>query len=513
MPHTSSTRFAEHPLDVLKALAGWQTSEKCALVIITDIVGGSVRKVGSLMAVAASGKSAGYLSGGCIDQDVIVRVQTAIESEETVSVLYGAGSLNLDLPLPCGGSIRVLIIPNPNKNEIQRIKDLLLARLPVRVSYHSDGIIEVNTQIHCDKTPSLSIIYEPKIRIRIAGRGADCLALARLALESGFDIQLQLTSEADICDASNSGIETIEHLKSPAQLPPNSDDHWTAFVLAFHDPYWEYQLLEQALQGAARYIGAIGSKRTHERRANELRKMNVCKADIERIRAPIGLISSLRDASWLSISILGEVIQEFSKPNELRYDETAIILLAAGYSSRFESGDKLLADYKGHKLLTCAANLGRSLPFSRFIAVTTPAHEKRHEILSKSGWEVSLIAHSGLGQSASIQAGINEIQDDHGLSQIIIILADMPNIPPHHLQKMMLGESHENTVVFSVSEGTLMPPALFSRNHFELLQALQGDQGAKSVLATLPAFRTVALDSAQAIDIDTLGDLDRAPRV
>ena len=167
----------EHPRDVLGRLQDWQREQACALVVITRTVGGAVRDVGALLAVSAEGQSAGYISGGCIDADVILQAQVAITDGQARHIRYGAGSPFVDLPLPCGGAIEVLILPNPVTQIVSEIVAALDARRAVYVAHDETGMRILEN----GETAAFSALYEPKLRLRIAGRGADCLALARVA--------------------------------------------------------------------------------------------------------------------------------------------------------------------------------------------------------------------------------------------------------------------------------------------------------------------------------------------
>ena len=96
----------EHPFHVLQRLRDWQAAGlACALVVITHTEGGAVRAPGALLAVNED-TSFGYISGGCIDADVILQARQAIESGAPKSLRSGAGSPFVDLPLPCGGAER-----------------------------------------------------------------------------------------------------------------------------------------------------------------------------------------------------------------------------------------------------------------------------------------------------------------------------------------------------------------------------------------------------------------------
>ncbi|MEL6830615.1 MAG: XdhC family protein, partial [Pseudomonadota bacterium] len=116
---TEATRdvTAEHAETVLSKLLVWQRSaHQTALIILTEIEGGAVRALGAIMAVSEDGSLAGYMSGGCIDADLVLQAQSTMESGLAKRVRYGAGSPYVDLPLPCGGALVLTILPNPDTN-------------------------------------------------------------------------------------------------------------------------------------------------------------------------------------------------------------------------------------------------------------------------------------------------------------------------------------------------------------------------------------------------------------
>lgn len=87
-------------------------------------------------------------------------------------------------------------------------------------------------------------------------------------------------------------------------------DAHSAFLTLFHDHDWVPALLKGALDTPARFIGSLGSRRTHDMRKETLRQKKVPEHSIGRIRGPIGLILSLRDASSIAVSTLAEIIAE-----------------------------------------------------------------------------------------------------------------------------------------------------------------------------------------------------------
>jgi xanthine dehydrogenase accessory factor len=84
-------------------------------------------------------------------------------------------------------------------------------------------------------------------------------------------------------------------------------DPFTAVVLLHHDLDQEAQMLQAALRSTPFYIGALGSTRTHRRRVDRLIETGFTKADLNRIKAPIGVFGPTRDSTSLALSVLADV--------------------------------------------------------------------------------------------------------------------------------------------------------------------------------------------------------------
>ena len=485
--------YCEHPQDVLAKWLDWQARNAAALVVVTATEGGAVRAVGALMAVTRDGHAAGYISGGCIDADVIQQARDTLESGKPVSLRYGAGSPFVDLPLPCGGAIEVTILPRADEVALRTCHDALAARQPARLVLPDAGI-----DAH----------YAPKLRLRIAGRGADPLALARLARASGIETTLQLRDGEDVTAATGEGFENVHTLQTPSDLPLANDDPWTAFILMFHDGNWEGPLLTQALNGPAFYVGAVGSRHTHARRCEDLRSRGMSESEIARIHGPVGLIPSMRDASMLAVSTLAEIVAAYHQGAKAPFARTALVLLAAGASTRFEEGDKLLASYKGGPVLTHAAAALRNETVATRIAVTRPGAPSRENLLNTAGWQVLGNPQADTGQASSLRCALKGIYRNKAVDRVMILLADMPDVPDAHLYKLQRGVDAGASAAMTSSGDTLMPPAIFTRATFDQLMQVEGDKGAKGVFESLDTTTCVALDPALAIDIDRLKDLE-----
>ena len=487
--------YLEHPEDVLGQWLAWRAESAAALVVMTATEGGAVRERGALMAVAGDGRAAGYISGGCIDADVILQAQTALKTGETMQLRYGAGSPFVDLPLPCGGAIEVSILPDANETSLRACHDALAARRPARLRLPGAGV---------------DARYVPKLKIRIAGRGADPLALARLAKASGIETVLHLRDGEDVAAARAAGFDEAGALETPSDLPVMTDDPWTAFILMFHDSDWEGPLLQQALEGPAFYVGAVGSRRTHARRCEALRLAGVSDAEIARIHGPVGLIASMRDASMLAVSTLAEIVADYHETARAPFARTALVMLAAGGSTRFTEGDKLLARYKGEPVLAHAARLLADEALAARVAITRPGAPERDAVLEAAGWETIENPAASSGQASSLMAALGSVSARGDIDQVIILLADMPDIPENHLRKLQRLTAAGADAAMSEAAGKLLPPAIFTRSTFAALMQVEGDRGAKGVFEALDNTASAPLAPAAAFDIDTIQDLKSA---
>ncbi|MEM7328508.1 MAG: NTP transferase domain-containing protein [Pseudomonadota bacterium] len=502
----------EHPQDVLQRLVKWQSTDlACALIVVIETEGGAVRAPGALLAVSEHDHH-GYVSGGCIDADLILQARQAMADKSPRRLRYGAGSPFVDLPLPCGGAIELLIVPDPAPQEIVRLYENLIARQPAHLRLDLDGSILNARKRTQTKSKVLDFSYHPKLRIRIAGRGADALALAKLSDAAGYETRLQLLDEADIANAEQAGIAHITQLTTMSELPRLEDDAWTAFVLLFHDRDFEIPLLKQCLSGPAFYIGAVGSRRTHDIRCQHLRAAGCVEESISRIHGPVGLVPSLRDASSIALSTLAQIVEASKEISEPIPPRTAFVLLAAGAAKRFESGDKLTAELNGRPVLSHAAAILDDQAPHRAYAVVSEQNPERRSMLEAAGWTVLTNVEADAGQSTSLKCALARIREDGDVDQVVILLADMPYVPSSFVSDLLETALDPNVrAIMSDSDGVLSPPALFNRDLFDALETLTGDRGAKSIFHEMKdGAVALKLSPQQSMDIDCEADLLRA---
>ena len=92
-------------------------------------------------------------------------------------------------------------------------------------------------------------------------------------------------------------------------LAGTSIDSRTVICVLTHDPKFDVPLLEVALRTPAGYIGAMGSRRTHDDRIERLREVGLTEAELARLRSPIGLDLGARTPEETAVSIAAELIQ------------------------------------------------------------------------------------------------------------------------------------------------------------------------------------------------------------
>ena len=98
-----------------------------------------------------------------------------------------------------------------------------------------------------------------------------------------------------------------------AVLPDIGIDQYTAIVALTHDPKIDDPALTAALRSKCFYIGALGSRKTHERRVQRLTASGFNEADLARIHAPIGLDIGAVSPAEIAVSILAEIVASLRK--------------------------------------------------------------------------------------------------------------------------------------------------------------------------------------------------------
>lgn len=303
----SDLDYTEHASEIIaKAVGLVAAGRHFALITSLAIEGGAAREVGSLAIVDETGEMTGYLSNGCIDRDIQHHALDALRTKSKKLIRYGEGSRYVDLKLPCGGALTVLIDPAPDVAALQKAAAGFTARQPVSLTFSDPP----ETPAPLARTFS----YLPPVRLVLAGRGAVFRRMVQIGKATGYEVYALSPDLDDLAAARTFRDVETTHLTSPnAAISLNMLDEYSAFLTLFHDHDWEPTLLKAALGSSAHFIGSLGSRRTHEMRKDALRQMQVPEPSLARLRGPIGLVPSLRDASSIAVSALAEIVAEFHR--------------------------------------------------------------------------------------------------------------------------------------------------------------------------------------------------------
>lgn len=300
-------RPAVTPIAPVRALLA--RPEGAVLAVVSGIEGPSYRPLGAMMAVFDESDLVGSLSSGCIEADIALQAREARDQNKPMRVRYGAGSPYVDIQLPCGGGLEILLCPRPDLavlGELVRRNDGREAgSLEINVADGSMRLTDPQSTVRHDDRICISV--DPEICFHVFGKGPEASTFAALVEAAGYPNILLSPDQETLDAASSSGCATCL-LTKPHYPSDLAIDAWTAVALFFHDHDWEPPVLASALGSNAFYVGAQGSRMTADRRLSALAELGVDPEALGRMRGPIGLIPSARDPRTLAISVLAEVL-------------------------------------------------------------------------------------------------------------------------------------------------------------------------------------------------------------
>jgi xanthine dehydrogenase accessory factor len=178
--------------------------------------------------------------------------------------------------------------------------DALGEAIVTQVRTGKSGVVET------DKGRFFLELHLPPPRLVATGAVHISQALAPMARLLGFDVTIVDPRTAFATAERFPDVPLLAEWPDTA-LPKLKLDHWTAFVALTHDPKIDDPALEAALASGCFYVGALGSKKTHARRVESLKKRGVPDEAIARIHAPIGLAIGAASPQEIALSILAEI--------------------------------------------------------------------------------------------------------------------------------------------------------------------------------------------------------------
>ncbi|MEU0662179.1 MULTISPECIES: XdhC family protein [Streptomyces] len=343
-------------LDIAEELHRWVGQGRDFAVATVVAVGGSApRQPGAALAVDSEGTAIGSVSGGCVEGAVYDLCRQALEDGGTVLERFGYSDEDaFAVGLTCGGVIDILVTPvrggvfpaalgaavAGEAAALARITDgpadLMGRALLVRPDGSYEGGLgghpeldrtaaaEAGAMLDAGRTGTvtigedgsrcgqpLTLLVEssvPAPRMIVFGAIDFAAALVRVGKFLGYHVT--------VCDAR-------PVFATPARFPDADEvvvqwpheylartevDGRTVLCVLTHDAKFDVPLLELALKLPVAYIGAMGSRRTHEDRNRRLREAGVTELELARLRSPIGLDLGARTPEETALSIGAEIV-------------------------------------------------------------------------------------------------------------------------------------------------------------------------------------------------------------
>jgi len=334
--------------DIIPNLLSWlQNGETIAIATVIQTWGSSPRQTGAKMAITASGKMTGSVSGGCVEGAVVEAGIEVLKTREPQLLHFGvADETAWEVGLACGGTIEVFVQPL-DVGQFQRLKAAVEGDYPAAAVTIIRGPTNMlgSSLVWSEKqVPQTSFTAELE---------AEMIEAAQSALSGGQPLRRQLPDEhvelfADVLLPSPMlvivggvhisialakmakvlGYRTVivdpRRAFGSAERFPHADQliqAWpdealnslaisptTAIAVLTHDPKLDDPALLAALPGPAYYVGALGSKTTQAKRRQRLLEAGLSQAQVNRLHGPIGLDLGAHSPEEIALSILAEIV-------------------------------------------------------------------------------------------------------------------------------------------------------------------------------------------------------------
>ncbi len=356
-------------LDIADELHRWVEQGRDFAVATVVAVGGSApRRPGAALAVDAAGTVIGSVSGGCVEGAVYELCVQALQDGESVLERFGHSDQDaFATGLTCGGVIDILITPVRAHSACRPVIAAALAAFSsgeaAAVARVVSGPAELMGRALLVRPSGASPEASPDAyegglggsarldravagqaralldagrtgTVEIGADGSRCGRPVTVLVEAGvspprmivfgaIDFAAALTRvgaflghHVTVCDA-RPVFATPERFPDADEivvdwphryLEKTDVDSRTVLCVLTHDPKFDVPLLRLALRLPVAYVGAMGSRRTHEDRAARLRATGVTEPELARLRSPIGLDLGARTPEETALSIAAEIV-------------------------------------------------------------------------------------------------------------------------------------------------------------------------------------------------------------
>ncbi|QIY75408.1 XdhC family protein [Streptomyces sp. RLB1-33] len=342
--------------EILPALDRWYAAgSPFGLATVVAVSRSAPRDPGAAMAVGPGDEVVGSVSGGCVEGAVFELAQEVMVSGEARLETFGYSDEDaFAVGLTCGGEITLLIrrVTPAEDPSFAAVADSVAAGRPVTVATVIEGPAPLGATLavwpdevagslgstgldvavtadargelaqgatirrhygpHGERREDAVTVFlhsfAPPPRMLVFGAIDYAAAVARIGDFLGYRVT--------VCDARPvfatakrfpAGVEVVVDWPH-RYLRGTTTDARTVICVLTHDPKFDVPLLEEALRRPAAYIGAMGSRRTHDDRRKRLIDAGLSEGELSRLRSPVGLDLGARTPEEVAVSVAAEIV-------------------------------------------------------------------------------------------------------------------------------------------------------------------------------------------------------------
>lgn len=335
--------------EIAGTLRSWASAgHPFALATVVAVSGSAPRQPGASMAVLADGTVAGSVSGGCVESAVHHQAREVLDSGVPWRGRFGYTADDaFAVGLTCGGEVEVVVHRiEPDDQALLTVLNALDRSEPVAWAIVLSGdraTLGTRIVVHSQQTRQRG-----RVRSRVAAEASAMLERGRTGLREicvdGTDYAVFVQSWASpprmivfgatdfaraICDIGVylgywvTVCDARATFTTRARFPAARDvvvewphrylartqlDARTVVCVLTHDVKFDVPLLAEALERDLGYVGALGSRRTHQDRVRRLREAGVSESALARLQSPIGLDLGARTPEETALSIASEIV-------------------------------------------------------------------------------------------------------------------------------------------------------------------------------------------------------------
>ncbi len=321
-------------------------NKKLVIATVVKTWGSAPRQVGACMIVSDDGDILGSVSGGCVEGAVLKKAAEVFTDGQPQYLKFNVSDNTAwSVGLSCGGALDVFVemflahsspdiwrelqISFENNKRVAIYASLAEKMPPLKFLRTVEGkIIGNNPDVVMEKyldsasTPAktqtfelenqlyLTQVFPKKSKLIIIGSTHITVDLVAFAHDFDFET-IVIDPRGVFTEKINYPVRPSQMITDwPAEILPAYDLDESAFgILLTHDPKIDDQAMHIFLNSEMAYIGALGSKKSHEKRVQRLKEAGFSEDLIRKIHAPIGLDIHARTAKEISLSIMAELIK------------------------------------------------------------------------------------------------------------------------------------------------------------------------------------------------------------